>query len=181
MIKLTIKHAGETISGDLPETWREIKVKHFIGMNSNLNEFELISLLSGIDRSILENTETSMEPAIVRMNQLFNQPPPELEKLERKTLTMDGKKIVFPKSINFTRYGQKSMVKNLIQENEKLEQIVPDVFAIYAQPIIDGRFNSERIDAIKHDVENMPIMSVFPHVLFFFKKLNALKVTLQLA
>lgn len=178
MIKLSIKTETETHHGTLPDSWNEIKVRDFIGMNSGLTELELIALLSGIDVEHVENAKNDLTPIVERMNELFNEPPPDLQKLKRKVLTMDGKKIVFPTSINFTRYGQKSMVKNLIQSNDKLETIVPDVFAIYAQPIVDGKFDSNRIEAIKKQVENMPIVDVFPHVFFFFKKLKGLKIHL---
>jgi hypothetical protein len=179
MIKLTIKHEKKEYSGTLPETWQEIKVKHFIGMNDQLKELELIELLSGINLEFLENTETDFAPVIEKMNTLFNEPPPDMLKLKKKTLQLNGKSIDFPKSIEFTRFGQKSMVKNLIQEHKNMEAIISDVFAIYAQPIMDGKFDSNRIELIKGQIDELPIVDVFPHVLFFFQKLRELKQSLQ--
>ena len=178
MIKLIIKHEGQVIEGAIPSGWPELKVKHFIGLNSKLSEIELLSLLSDLDLSMLENTETDLSPFTEKLTALFSEVPPDLKKLKRQKIKMLDKEIIFPSSINFSRYGQKSMVKNLIQSNDHLEAIVPEVFAIYAQPIIDGKFDSTRIDAIKNEVNELPIMQVFPHVFFFFKKLKELKLLL---
>ena len=178
MIKLTIKHEGETLEGHLPNSWQELTVKQYIGLNSKLTEAQLVSLLSGLDLSFIENTSTDLEPVIARLNEWFGEIPPDMKELKRVTISMEGKVINFASSINFTKFGQQSMVKNLIQEHNNLEVIVPDVFAIYAQPIIDGKFDSTRIEAIKGLVNQLPIMQVYPHVLFFFKKLKRMKLHL---
>lgn len=172
MIKLTIKHEGKEYSGELPSSWNEIKVRHFIAMNEERSETSLLSFLAGIDLDIIENARNDISQIVEKMNILFNEPPPDLEKLKRRELFIDGKKIKFPKDLNFTRYGQKSLVRNLLASDVPIETIVPDVFAIYAQPIIDGKFDSTRIEAIKSQVLNLPIVEVYPHVLFFFKRLR---------
>ncbi len=116
-----------------------------------------------------------------RVAELYNSKPLDLTAQQKGKIVIEGKEIQFPKSLDFTRFGQKSMTKNLIRDNDKLELIVSEVFAIYAQPLIDGKFISERIPEIKSIVDDLPIVSVFPYTFFFFKRLRILKRSLVLS
>lgn len=178
MIKLTINHEGEKITGEIPSKFEELSVKQFLALEGKENDIQILSVLSGLDVSFLENTNTDLTPTLEKIYFLLNNKPPDLMKAPKKDIVLEGKKIRFPKTLDFTRYGQKSMVKNLILEEEKVERIIAEVFAVYAQPLIDGKFDSSRIPALKLHIEKMPIISVFPYAVFFFKKLNELKNTL---
>lgn len=163
----------------IPATFEELTVKQFLLLEAGGTDLQILSVLSGEDLEEIENTNVDLEPAMKRVAQLYNQKPIDLEKQKKGKIEIEGKSIVFPSSLNFTRYGQKSMVKNLIRSNEKIELIVSEVFAIYAQPLIDGKFDSSRVPEIKEIVDNLPIVSVFPYTVFFFKKLKQLKQGFQ--
>ena len=163
----------------VPASFEDLTVKQFLFLEAGGTDLEVLSVLSGEDLSELENTDTDLDPAMKKVYSLLNQKPPDLAKQKKGKIVLEGKEIKFPSTLNFTRYGQKSMVKNLIRDNEKIELIVAEVFAIYAQPIIDDKFDSARIPAIKALVEDLPIIAVFPYTVFFFKKLKILKNSLH--
>jgi hypothetical protein len=164
----------------IPGTFEELTVKQFLKLEAGGTDMEILSVLSGESLEEIENTDVDLSPAMARVAELYNSKPPDLTKQKRSKIIIEGKEIKFPSSLDFTRFGQKSMTKNLINDNEKLELIVSEVFAIYAQPLIDGKFISERIPEIKELVDNLPIISVFPYTVFFFKRLRRLKNSLFL-
>jgi len=165
----------------VPGSWAELSVKQFLTLEAGGTDIEILSGLSGNSLEEIENTNVDLSPAMERVAQIYSQKPPDLEKQKKGKIIIEGKEIKFPTSLNFTRFGQKSMTKNLIRDNERLELIVSEVFAIYAQPLIDGKFISERIPEIKRIVDNLPIISVFPYTVFFFKRLRRLKLTLLIS
>ena len=165
----------------IPASFEELTVKQFLRLEAGGTDLEILSVLSGESLEEIENTDVDLGPAMSRVAQLYNSKPPDLTKQKKGRIEIEGVEIKFPSSLDFTRFGQKSMTKNLIKENEKLELIVSEVFAIYAQPLIDGKFISERIPDIKEIVDNLPIISVFPYTVFFFKRLRRLKNSLYLS
>lgn len=176
MIKLKIKYKGKTHTADLPSTWEELTVKHFIGLESGMGDLELVSLLSGLQLTFLENTPTDFTPVIVRIAELFGNKPPEFEELTRNPVMIHGTLVDFPTSIEFTRYGQKALVRALINKEEDMIKCIPEVFAIYCQPYLyDGRFDSSTIAEVKAQIEELPIVQVYPWAVFFLRKLNELK------
>ena len=174
-MKITLNYNNKTYYGTIPAKWEDLTVKQFIGLESNKNILEVFALLTGIELEAVENTEQDLEPYIKELTARFNEPPPNLKKLPRKEVEILGKIIKFPKTIEFTKFGQKSLTRTLVQNNDKLQNIIPEVFAIYAQPIIDGKFDTNRFDKITKEINRLPIVKVYPHVVFFFQKLNVLK------
>jgi len=162
----------------IPGRFEDLSVKQFLALEAGGSDLQILSILSGESLEAIENTDVDLTPAMERVAKLYNQKPLDLEKQKKGKIVIEGKEIKFPTSLNFTRFGQKSMTKNLIRDNERLELIVSEVFAIYAQPLIDGKFISERIPEIKEIVDNLPIVSVFPYTVFFFKRLRRLKYSL---
>jgi len=179
-MKITIKHEGKTKSGNIPDHFSQLTVKQFLALEAGVNQFQLLSVLSGLDLEYIENTNVNLEPALQKIFQVFNEKPKNLKDVPKKEVTFEGKTLKFPKKLDFTRFGQKAMVKNLLQNNEKIETIIAEVFAIYAQPIVDGKFISDRIPELTKKVEELPIIEVFPYAVFFFKKLKGLKIHLQI-
>ena len=106
--------------------------------------------------------------------------PEDLNHLEKKPLFILGHQIKFPKDINFARYGQKAMVKNAIQEAEDMREIVADVIAIYAQPSIDGKFDSANLEPIKKAINSLPIITAWPWAVFFFQEIKTKEESLSL-
>ncbi len=178
-MKFTIKHEGKEINATLPDSWNDLTVKQFISLNDKLTPLERLSSLSNTNLSFIENTGTDLQPAIDYLNKVFAKVPPDLKKLKKGNIRFEGKTIKPPKNLNFTRFGQKSMIKNLIQSDNTIENMVAEVFAIYVQPLLDGKFDSKRIEEITKQVLKMKITAVFPWVVFFFRQLKKLKSHLQ--
>ena len=174
-MKFTIKHEGREINATLPDNWHDLTVKQFLDLNNKLTQLETLSSLSGLNLSFIENTNTDLTPAINYLNSVFSEVPPDLKELKKQPIVFEGKKIKPPKNLNFTKFGQKSMIKNLIQSEASLESMVAEVFAIYLQPVLDGQFDSKRIPDIQRQVNSMKIVAVFPWVVFFFLQLKILK------
>jgi hypothetical protein len=61
-----------------------------------------------------------------------------------------------------------------------MREIVADALAIYAQPLIDGKFDGHKLEPIKKAIESLPIVLAFPWCVFFLRSLNALKTTLSI-
>lgn len=179
MIEIIIKHDGQKYRGEMPGTWEELKVKHFIHLADQADEMELVSLLCGIPVEALENTSADLSPILVRVNELFKEIPEEIAKLPRVPIKINEQIINPPKNIKFTRWGQKALTKNLIASERPTIEIIPDVFAIYLQPLLDGKFDSSRIDDVKTIIEDLPIREVMPWVIFFLNRLNIMKNSLH--
>lgn len=177
MKRFKIHYDDDIIGGQIPDLWEELTVKQWAALRPNVSDLELLSVLSGIDLGYLENTEADLSPAIEHVYQSIKDMPEDLNHLARKPLNILGHQIKFPKDINFARYGQKAMVKNAIQGAEDMREIVSDVIAIYAQPSIDGKFDSAKLDPIKKAIDNLPIIMAWPWAVFFLKKLSALRRT----
>ena len=174
-MKFTIKHEGKEINASLPDSFNDLTVKQFLDLNNNLDQLELISSLTNLNLTFIENTDTDLTPVVEYLNKVFSTVPPDLSKLKKKPITFEGKKIRPPDNLNFTKFGQKTMIKNIIEGEESLESSVAQVFAIYVQPIIDGSFDSKRIPDIIKKVNKMKIIEVFSWVVFFFLQLKILK------
>ena len=163
----------------MPDSLNDLTVKQFIDLNKNLNQLELLSSMSGLNLSFIENSDTDLQPAITYLNKVFSKVPPDIKKMKKGKITFEGKTIKPPKNLNFTKFGQKIMIKNLIESEANLESMVAEVFAIYIQPVIDGKFDSKRIPEIQKKVNQMKIVEVFSWVVFFFLRLKILKRTFQ--
>jgi len=80
------------------------------------------------------------------------------------------KLITIPKKIKGLTIGQNIALKQLIERSKYLDENVSSAVAIYLQPLIDeSKFNSERVEEIKKEVEQMPVYLIRPLGFFLFK------------
>ena len=177
MIQLTIKKGSEKVIAQLPSKWEEVTVKQFLALETGSTDLEILSGLADVDLSILENTETDLSPALSKVAEFLNGARLDFKVLPKQPVHLLGKSISFPKSIEFTKYGQKSMLKSYLRNHEP-NKIISECFAIYAQPYIDGSFISERVPEVKKAVDLLPIVRVFAWVVFFLRRLIVLKNSL---
>ena len=178
MKRFKIYHDDDIIGGQIPDSWEEITVKQWAAMRPNSEPIELLSIFSNIDLSHLENTTADLSPIIRHIyEKLILDGMNKLDHRPRKPLSILGHEIKFPKDLNFERYGQKFMLKKLQQEKDDMREVVADALAIYAQPLIDGKFDGHKLEPIKKAIESLPIVLAFPWCLFFLKTLNASKRT----
>lgn len=175
MKQIRIKHEGADIIGSVPEKWSELKVKHFLLLEEDFNEVDFISVFMDVDKATIENTKGDLKPVVKAITNLFTEKPPNFQDAKKESVLLEGKELKFPDKLDFTRFGQKAMLKNIVSNPDGFDKDIPLIFAIYAQPLIDGKFDSTRIDRVKDLVNELPIEQVYPYVVFFFKRLNELK------
>jgi len=76
-----------------------------------------------------------------------------------------------PKSLEFETFGQMDAMKDVLSKgNKSIIQNIPRIMAIYCQPSLIGSFDENRLDEIEEKVLELPILKVYPHCFFFFKK-----------
>ena len=178
MKKFKIIYGKETIRGKVPDKFNELTVKQWSYLRPNVTDTELMSILTGIDKIKIENSKVDLTEIVKIVYEGILQAPEDFNNLEKKPIYILGKKIKFPKNLNFTTFGQKAMATNAITECEDLREIVSDLIAIYAQPSIDGQFDSTKVERVKNEVDNMPLILCWPWAVFFLKKSKMKKKSL---
>jgi len=177
MKRFKIHHDDDIIGGQIPDSWEELTVKQWAALRPDVTDLELLSILSNIDLSYLENTRADLSPAIEHVYHSIKDMPADLNKLPKKAISLLGHQIKFPKDLNFERYGQKFMLKKLQQEKDDMREVVADALAIYAQPLIAGTFDGTKLDPIQKALASLPLLLALPSCLFFLTTLNASKMT----
>lgn len=178
MKKFKIIYGKEIIKGKVPNKFNELTVKQWRYLRPNVSDTELMSILTGIDKIKIENSKVDLSEIVKIVYQGILEAPEDFNNLEKKSIYILGKEIKFPKNINFTMYGQKAMATNAITECKDLREIVSDLIAIYAQPSIDGQFDSTKVERVKNYVDNMPLVTCWPWAVFFLKKSKMQKKSL---
>ena len=179
MIEFKFKLNKETISATVPEGWHEVKLKHILALEENWSgtSSDMIGLLSaftGQDYRTLENAKGDLwNPLFQVLSFVFD--APKWDKIKPpKQVRLNGKTLTPPKKLEMQTFGQKVLALKLISEQEHIKNI-PDIIAIYLQPVYDGLFESERIPDIRKHVLEMKAYDSMPYGLFFLKKLLRLK------
>lgn len=178
MIPITIKTKEKEYKSHVPEGWHELNVDQFIQLQKEPKGLEVLAVLLNLPIEVVEN-------AIVEISMHYFEwvtvaPLQKLDEYPREDFYLMGTQLKLPKKVEFTLYGQKSMLKALLHDKEDLQEIIPDVFALYAQPLIDGKFDSSRLEDVKEAVLKAPIIKVYPWVVFFFRRLLIWKTESQL-
>ena len=65
MIQINFKYEGSTIIGYVPESWEEIKLRHFLALEGTTEPIKLLSLLTDLDLSFILNTRTNLTPYLI--------------------------------------------------------------------------------------------------------------------
>ena len=71
MIIANFKYQGETTTARLPGSWDEMKVRHYLALETTKNPLELMALLSDVDLSKIINTKTDLTPVLGKMIELI--------------------------------------------------------------------------------------------------------------
>jgi len=180
MIELTIKTPKKNYDLKSPSVWEEVTVNQFIQLESNWDGKDLrqlLSILTGLDRDILANSSRKILNQVDSIVSFIFTDPPNFNKLKRKaTIKIDGKPIKMPKDLEQETFGAHILMMEILEDTEDIISKIPLVMAIYAQPVIDGKFIEGRIEAIEQLINNMPIVEVYPHCFFFWKRLENCRI-----
>jgi len=175
MIELTIKTPKKNYDLKSPSVWEEVTVNQFIQLESNWDGKDLVQLLSiltGLDRDILANSSRKILNQVDSIVSFIFTDPPNFNKLKRKaTIIIDGKPIKMPTSLEMEPFGAALLILGVLEKPSDIIPKIPYIMAVYSQPVIDGKFKEDRIKAIEQIINDMPIVEVYPHCFFFFRKL----------
>jgi len=166
----------EGIEYPIPGDWEEVTVAQFNQMTQhvdNLNPVRVLSILTGLDYNELNNYDcsgfsTSVLPALGYLQEV-----PELHKAPRKeAITIGGRKVPVIKDPGRERIGQKLLMTSILLPQDgkerRISEVVDQIVANYYAPKLhpEGRWDDEHVEAIRGEVQDMPIMEAMPEVNF---------------
>lgn len=173
MLSITINKVVFNIAENISElcTFQYCELnKH----RDNLNTVRLLSILTGIDYTVLNNSDCSkFEPILALLK--FDDKAKPLQGIEcPDVVVIDKKEIKVVKEIGQETFGQKvfaqEVVNSMIAERvDKVEALVK-VAAIYLQPQIDGSFDDTKAREFEKKLMELPITDVYPIGNFFLSK-----------
>ena len=178
MIKTCIEIDGNNRTFYIPDSWLELKLKHLINLELwKGNENDPIGLLScfiDLDAEIIANSKRDHWTELITiLSFVFDPPKWHNLKVQRKVKLSD-KLITIPRKLELERFGQKVLalqyMSNIKEDSQNLS-IIPDVMAVYFQPLYDGKFSRYRLRHIKSLIMEMPAIEAIPIGRFFFRKL----------
>lgn len=174
-----IKFTGVTPQGKQQITaktnWEELTLEEFIKIETiapgKISIIEMFSILSGLHIDVISGTECEeIERQLFEICAGIQKNAPDFKELKPpKKLLIDGKVYDSPLKFNNTMLGQKILLKQLIVDSKKqLLNIIPEVIAIYFQPLMDGKFDDQRIEPVKKLLLQSPALHCYALAQFFF-------------
>jgi hypothetical protein len=134
----------------------------------NRDHFKIFNIIAGTNFSSY-NVTSEIEVTIWNAIKWIYEQPFPLNEMP-KVLTFKGNNITLPKNVKALSIGQNVALKQLVVKAQYLEENISSAVAIYLQPIIDGaKFNSERVDEIKKEVDQMSCVLIRPIGFFLLK------------
>ena len=173
MIAITINKVVFNIAENISElcTFQYCELnKH----RDNLNNVRILSILTGIDYTVLNNSDCSQFEPILGLLKFDDKEKP-LQNIEcPDVVEIDKKQIKVVKEIGQETFGQKNFatiaVSDMIAERlDKVEALVK-VAAIYLQPQIDGFFDDTKAREFEKKLMESPITDIYPIGNFFLSK-----------
>ena len=174
MIIAKFKHDGETTTAKIPANWDEMKVRHYLALETTNNPLELMALLSDVDLKKVLNTKTDLSPILSKLVELLNSEFPDFKKKPRRTFEIGGKTVKIPSDFNGVTFGQSAMIETYLgQTGGDERKAILQIMGVILQPLLDkGEFNLDRAKHFETLAGNLPIKTVFPNVFFFWEVLK---------
>ena len=170
MIVINIKIADKVMNIVLPATWDEMKVRHYLALETTKNPLEILALFSDIPLSDILNTKTDLKPVIESLIKLLSSDVPDFKKKPRRPLVIDGKTIKMPTDFNKITFGQSAMIETHLAGTDGDERkAIPQIMGVILQPLLDkGDFDLDRADYYATKAGELSILDAFPNVFFFW-------------
>jgi len=158
----------------IPTSYNELTLKQFLAIR-NLkedNSISILSILSGLDRSVWEQcTDLSIGEKLLPYIEYFKTPF-NVESYLPDYLSIDGKSYKRPKAVDSVSFGQVERIKeelsSLSKVNAKDFESFGILIAIMMQPIIDNsKYNYERVNEILPLVMDCKLEEAWPLGSFF--------------
>lgn len=180
MIQLEIKYQGKKHMVNFPSGWDEITFRQLVSLrqDSTGEVGRLLEILTGIERQAWMNMHIGITGTIAGLLEWVSQKIDWYSLPVPKTIRIGEKKYKVPFDLGLKTFGQKitleAKVQKAMEEKRDLFEIMPDVMAIYFQPLVDDApFNDERVEEIKDLFYDCPAVHVFPIAAFFLRNSNA--------
>lgn len=171
MITVKIRVDGKEYMAVFPSKWEEMTVKQYIQLADKSNGIEMLSALSGLDLWLFENTNIDLTEILGKMLKLLSEAP-DMNNLVRDQIWIGGIGVGVTTAAEIS-FLQKEMIKMLAQNNDDLVKVIPDAFAVWITPDLnEGLFEAKKVPEVKKLVLDMPVMKVFPWVVFFLRQLR---------
>jgi len=174
MIKLKLKTQNGTLHIECKSSWDELTLSEFIQLEtvgiSALSPLKIFSILTGLEVDILANASgkevlnnlTGVTSFINSAPKFEDLPPP-------KTIMIGDKAYKTPLDFEKTMLGQKILLQQIIANNKQdIIKELPNVLAIYLQPVIDGKFKDERLPEVRETLMDSPAIPAYALAQFFF-------------
>jgi hypothetical protein len=163
-----------TYKFELPQDYGELTLRQFYAIRKSKGDLlDLFSILSGLDRSIWEQTkdldiDAKIAPALEWMNDKFN---PDLF-IKPAKLRIKGEYYDVPKDIRLKTFGQKLALQN---ETERISKeggtdvdVFPYALALYFQPIcFNNKYDAAQVDELLPLIMDCKIEEAYPIASFF--------------
>ena len=174
MIIAKFKHDGQTTTAQIPANWDEMKVRHYLAIETTKNPLELMALLSDVDLTKVLNTKTDLTPVLSKLVELLNSELPDFKTKPRRTFEIDGKTVKIPSDFNGVTFGQSAMIETYLSQTGGDERkAILQIMGVILQPLLDkGVFDLERAKHFETLAGDLPIKTVFPNVFFFWTVLK---------
>lgn len=148
------------------DRWDELKLRHLMGLETvdTSSVTEVFAVLSGVSVVLVENAK-GLEDAIYEVVRFVYEETPKWKELKPPThLVIDGKPYKVPSPDKcFT--GQNIMLDQLL--SKPLLDIIPKALAIYFQPLIDGKFDRMRLEAVERMIMDSNAVDCYATANFF--------------
>ncbi len=153
----------------VPDRWEEVTVQHFVteGFLGG-NPILLLSVLSGIEPSLLANTTVDLTPKYAKIVQFMIDDPNGWKGDKATEIEILGVMCKIPKNIEMEMFGQKIMMGDSLNRNvDNIFNALPEVLAIYLAPQIYPDDWYRRIEEVSKHILTLPINKVYPIAGFF--------------
>ena len=175
MIKAKIKHKKKTLNIDVPERWEECKLKHIVNLDlwegDNTDVIGLMACFVDLPQEVLEATNTNLWDELFKILSFVFDPPTWHNLKRPDKIEINGRYIKVPNNLELESFGQKVMAMQKMVADQDSIKVIPDILAIYLQPVYDGKFSRPRIEVLKEYILECKAIDTVPIGRFFFRKL----------
>ena len=155
---------------DIAERWDELTLDQLIKVEKKgtIDPLEMFCILTGMDLTFLDNQKESLEAEVFDIIQpLFRAAMKQALHQRPARLLISGKAIEVPRPDKAT-LGQSIMFMNMVESSKDIYELVPDMLAIYFQPLIHGGpFDRTRLKEAREEVMKAPGMDCISVFSFF--------------
>ena len=178
MIKFRIKTKKGSKPCTCPESWDEVNIGQLIRFEawkkSKGDTIGLLAAFTYLPESDLSESKGNQfwTPLYSVLNFVYTEPMDWSKLKMPKSISIDGSLCKIPRNLGLEMFAQKVHALNLITDESKTDdEKILRIMAIYFQPLVDGKWNHDRIDHIENICRYMNAKEAFPIGDFFLRRL----------